>query len=110
MIKEGIDYPTRKNNIKSNTRGLENIRVKRYFGGVQEWEARVGRCIDNALDFKDHYGLEVVRGYCGNKLAPNDEESWVLFEHYWNKDEEGVYWDSTPLDKEVEYHYFLEQE
>jgi len=110
MIKEGIDYPTRKNNIKSDTCGLKPISVKRYVAGVEEWGARVGHCIDNALDFNGHYGLEVVRGYCGNKLVPNDEQSWVLFEHYWNKDEEGVYWDSTPLDKKFEYHYFLEQE
>ena len=107
---EGIDYPTRKNNIKSDLTGLEPVTVKRYFAGEEEWGAQVGYCVDNALDFNGHYGLEVVRGYCGNKINPEDKRSWFLFEHYWNKDEDGVYWDSTPLYMDVEYHYFLEQE
>jgi len=93
---EGVDYPHRKDDVRVGTQGLIQVRVRR---GPQDIPARKNACVDNALEFREHYGLAVVRGYIGL-------DDKLLIEHYWNEDC-GDYYDITPLDAKV--YYYIEQ-
>ena len=93
---EGVDYPNRKDDVRVGTAGLVKVHVQ---PGPQDIPARKNACIDNALEFREHYGLKVVRGY----IALDDK---LLIEHYWNEDA-GLYYDITPLD--TKFDYYIEQ-
>jgi hypothetical protein len=55
-------------------------------------DATIKECYQNAHQLQDAWDFDVVQGWT--------EQNGILVEHYFNRENEWLYWDSTPI---VEY-------
>ena len=65
---------------------MKQVEVKYY----QHPDARIKQCYQNAELLEQEWGFEIVKGYTVDKKG-------FAIEHYFNRECDGVYWDSTPI-------------
>jgi hypothetical protein len=77
---------------------MKKVNVRYY----KSTDAVIKECYQNAHQLQDEWGFDVVKGWT--------KDNGILVEHYFNKEDDDLYWDSTPI---VEYcgdvEYYIEE-